>query len=44
MKVVWFGKIYNFGILTFNKILPDHKKITFVIKTEVYKTKFSTLG
>jgi hypothetical protein len=44
MKVVWFGKIYNFGILTFNKILPDHKKITFVIKTEVSKTKFSTLG
>jgi hypothetical protein len=25
MKVVWFEKLYNFGILTFGKLWLDHK-------------------
>jgi hypothetical protein len=25
MKVVWFGKLYDFDILTFGKTFPDYK-------------------
>jgi hypothetical protein len=25
MKIVWYGKLYDFDILTFGKIWPDYK-------------------
>jgi hypothetical protein len=40
MKVAWFGKPYDFNILTFGKILLDHKFRLSGSKLEFFKLGF----